>query len=508
MPGMMDTILNIGLTEATFPGMVTLGGARFAEDCRSRLRAMFVDIVGTPPPDDPWLQLLAAIKRVYHSLDNPRARNFRDWSGLDHALGTAVTIQSMVYGNRGVSSGTGVARSCDVNCGDRLLCGEYLPNEFNDSQSRGAAYVCAREDLNWIESRCNAFAGSYLLPQIAANISRLDIADQAGFFHHAANIFRKGHWEIAFCGEPWAIIADIVAAYLEGVIPDDTTFVDQTFNLQHHGGRLFDKHPLVKNEYSNETVLRGQLNANLNAASIEDLFVTVCLPSPCDTGLGFMFEPSEDVMGVWRRGVQMGLWKVRPQSGTEALTCTVKCEKLHQPHRCAPVKVGPFTVYAAGIHDLGTGDLDPFKTDTDSVLVLLSGDQLEWHCNAAEFTVLAEPLVDLGGVPEDWGDFIRKLFDLLVAGKRLLIACSKGHGRTGCCIASLIAFVESGERTPDPIAAVRQRHCREAVETRKQAEAVFAVRGEPLPTRYWPQFPERKNQVAYSHEASETEFAP
>ena len=414
----------------------------------------------------------------------------------------------MVYGNRGVSSGTGVARSCDVNCGDRLLCGEYLPNEFNDSQSRGAAYVCAREDLNWIESRCNAFAGSYLLPQIAANISRLDIADQAGFFHHAANIFRKGHWEIAFCGEPWAIIADIVAAYLEGVIPDDTTFVDQTFNLQHHGGRLFDKHPLVKNEYSNETVLRGQLNANLNAASIEDLFVTVCLPSPCDTGLGFMFEPSEDVMGVWRRGVQMGLWKVRPQSGTEALTCTVKCEKLHQPHRCAPVKVGPFTVYAAGIHDLGTGDLDPFKTDTDSVLVLLSGDQLEWHCNAAEFTVLAEPLVDLGGVPEDWGDFIRKLFDLLVAGKRLLIACSKGHGRTGCCIASLIAFVESGERTPDPIAAVRQRHCREAVETRKQAEAVFAVRGEPLPTRYWPQFPERKNQVAYSHEASETEFAP
>ena len=832
MPGMMDTILNIGLTKATYPGLVARGGAAFAADCRSRLRAMFLDIVGAEPPQDPWAQLLAAIRSVYLSWNNPRACDFRDWSGLDHSMGTAVTIQSMVYGNRGPGSGTGVARSCEVNTGDRILCGEYLPNaqgedvvagthtplqlsalqetlpvaykrlyeyayaledaqgtpveieftieegtlyllqyrkavlsptaaavravrlvsqdlisssvavtlltksqiehllrasrfdpetletakmehllgsglsastgvavgrvaftsaraiemvqqdgtpailvrcttdpsdlpgmlaasgivtevggftshgavvansqrkpavvgtgalnralvegewisidstgtvgfvlagklsctplihekevkkfltwvrlshwkktgcrsidpkwlshklglngafadfyltwamereamgselegaignlrrrvhgklasvmtcylaaaiirEFNDSQSRGAAYVCARDDLDWIESRCNAFSGTYQLPEVVEHISCLSVAEQAGFFHHAANIFRKGHWEIAFCGEPWAVIAEIVAAYLEGVIPDDTTFVDQAFNLQHHGGRLFDKHPLVKNEFSNETVLRGQLNANLNAASLADLFVTVCLPSPCDTGLGFMFEPAQEVMGVWRRGVEVGLWKVAPQAEAEARVCLLKCEKLHQPHRCDPVKVGPFTVYAAGIHDLGTSELEEFKSDTNSVLVLLSEDQLDWHCNSVDYTVLHQPMEDFGGVPENWKGFIQKLFDLLVGGKRVLIACSKGHGRTGCCIASLIAFIESGERTPDPLAAVRQRHCREAVETRKQAEAIFALRDEPLPTRYWPQFPERKNRVTTPVESwSDTEFAP
>ena len=115
MPGMMDTILNIGLTEATFPGIVTYGGEHFAENCRNRLHAMFDDIVGTAPPDDPWEQLLVAIKSVFHSWNNPHARIFREWSGLDHSYGTAVTIQSMVYGNRGLSSGTGVARSYDVN---------------------------------------------------------------------------------------------------------------------------------------------------------------------------------------------------------------------------------------------------------------------------------------------------------------------------------------------------------------------------------------------------------
>ena len=158
--------------------------------------------------------------------------------------------------------------------------------------------------------------------------------------------------------------------------------------------------------------------------------------------------------------------------------------------------------------DLADGDLEGFKSDSNSVLVLLSGDQIEWHCKAIEYTVLAKPLVDMGGVPDDWREFIQKLFDLLVIGKRLFIACSKGHGRTGCCLASLIAYVESGERTPDPIAAVRQRHCREAVETRSQAEAIFAMRNEPLPTRYWPQFPERRNKAVTTSANSETEFAP
>jgi protein-tyrosine phosphatase len=377
--------------------------------------------------------------------------------------------------------------------------------EFNDSETRGAAYVCARDDLDWIESRCDAFAGTYRLAETMETISRLDISDQAGFFRHAAAIFRKGHWEIAFCGEPWAIIADIVAAYLDGVIPDDTTFVDQTFNLQHHGGRLFDKHPLVKNEFSNETVLRGQLNENLTASSIEDLFETVCFSSSAE---GFQFAPSEEVMNIWKQGVKIGLWKERDKGDKDARVCRMATEKMHESHRGTPVNVGPFTVYAAGMHDIGKHDLDKFRTETNAVLVLLSDDRIEWHGNPTDYTILAKPLSDLGGVPDDWREFLLRLFDLLVAGKRLLIACSKGHGRTGCCIASLIALVESADRTPDPIAAVRQRHCIEAVETRKQAEAIFAIRNEPVPTRYWPQFPERKNRGATVPEPPEIEFAP
>ena len=214
-------------------------------------------------------------------------------------------------------------------------------------------------------------------------------------------------------------------------------------------------------------------------------------------------------MNVWRRGLKVGLWKERANNDTNAPDhMNVSCEKLHEPHRGAPVKIGPFTVYAAGMHDIGTDDLAVFRSDTDSVLVLLSNDQLEWHCTVSDYTVLAKPLADHGGVPEDWRAFIQKLFDLLVAGKRLLIACSKGHGRTGCCIASLIAYIESSERTPDPIAAVRVRHCSQAVESREQAEAIFALRNEQLPTRYWPQFPERKNKYISCSKTSQTEFAP
>jgi protein-tyrosine phosphatase len=214
-------------------------------------------------------------------------------------------------------------------------------------------------------------------------------------------------------------------------------------------------------------------------------------------------------MNVWRRGLKLGLWKERADNETNARDRTeVAYEKMHEPHRGAPVTIGPFTVYAAGLHDIGTDDLAMFRSETNSVLVLLSDDQIEWHCNPSEYTILAKPLADHGGVPDDWHAFIRKLFDLLVAGKRLLIACSKGHGRTGCCLASLIAYIESSERTPDPIAAVRVRHCTQAVESRKQAEAIFAIRNEPLPTRYWPQFPERKRKFRGHSGMAQTEFAP
>ena len=103
------------------------------------------------------------------------------------------------------------------------------------------------------------------------------------------------------------------------------------------------------------------------------------------------------------------------------------------------------------------------------------------------YQILAAPLADYGGVPVEWGNFLRKqVIPLLESGKRVLAFCMGSHGRTGCFLASLIAILEP--ETPDPIAAVRERHCPRAVESRAQAEAIFALRGESLPAKYEEEF--------------------
>lgn len=175
MPGMMDTILNLGLNDETVQGLARLSDPRFAYDSYRRFIQMFSDVVlgvehfhferlirackkrrqvtedteltatdwqdlsqafldlvlektGIPFPQDPYEQLKQAISAVFRSWNNERAKIYRKIHQIPDHLGTAVNIQSMVFGNRGQDSGTGVAFTRNPSTGENHLYGEYLLN--------------------------------------------------------------------------------------------------------------------------------------------------------------------------------------------------------------------------------------------------------------------------------------------------------------------------------------------------------------------------------------------
>ena len=174
MPGMMDTILNLGLNDSTVKGLASsTGNERFAYDSYRRFIQMFSDVaMGIPKvrfeslledmkdskgvtndtdlesedlkklvdlykevykedmgeefPQDPMKQLILSIEAVFASWNNPRAIVYRDLNDIPHDLGTAVNIQSMVFGNMGKRSGTGVAFTRNPADGENKLFGEFL----------------------------------------------------------------------------------------------------------------------------------------------------------------------------------------------------------------------------------------------------------------------------------------------------------------------------------------------------------------------------------------------
>ena len=176
MPGMMDTILNLGLNDVAVQGLARLtGNERFAYDSYRRFIQMFSDVVmeipkplfekvldeikeekgakfdtdltaedmkdvvarfkaiylekkGAEFPQDPKVQLMEAIKAVFRSWENPRAIIYRRLNDIPSDWGTAVNVQSMVFGNMGETSGTGVAFTRDPATGEKKLFGEYLIN--------------------------------------------------------------------------------------------------------------------------------------------------------------------------------------------------------------------------------------------------------------------------------------------------------------------------------------------------------------------------------------------
>jgi len=129
MPGMMDTILNLGLNASTVRGLANVAGQEFAQDCVRRFHEGYASVIGAGDvPDDPWQQLRAAVEAVFRSWNSDRARAYRARENIADDLGTAVTVQAMVFGNRGESSGTGVLFTRNPSTGENTPYGDVLFN--------------------------------------------------------------------------------------------------------------------------------------------------------------------------------------------------------------------------------------------------------------------------------------------------------------------------------------------------------------------------------------------
>ncbi|MCD6380776.1 MAG: pyruvate, phosphate dikinase, partial [Candidatus Odinarchaeota archaeon] len=195
MPGMMDTILNLGLNDETVEGLAKLtGNPRFAYDCYRRFIAMFSDIVlgidrrkfeeileevkkekgvkydaeldteslkklvekykklvkeelGRGFPQDPKEQLFMAIKAVFNSWNNKRAITYREKFGIPHDMGTACNVQMMAFGNFGWDSGTGVMFTRNPSTGENKPYGEILLNAQGEDVVAGIRTPFKLEDL-------------------------------------------------------------------------------------------------------------------------------------------------------------------------------------------------------------------------------------------------------------------------------------------------------------------------------------------------------------------------
>src|SRR4051794_6309443 len=127
MPGMMDTILNLGLNDETEAGLARASGdAAFAADCHARFRTIYRDVVGVDAPSDLWEQLRGAVEAVFRSWNSERARAYRAVKRIPESLGTGVTVQAMVFGNLGDSSATGVLFTRNPATSEHELYGDVL----------------------------------------------------------------------------------------------------------------------------------------------------------------------------------------------------------------------------------------------------------------------------------------------------------------------------------------------------------------------------------------------
>jgi pyruvate, orthophosphate dikinase len=128
MPGMMDSILNLGLNAATTRGLAErTGDPGFADDCHRRFVDMFTSTVGgTEVPADPRVQLRAAVEGVFRSWNSERARAYRKRERISDDMGTAVTVQAMVFGNWDADSVTGVLFTRNPATGEPVLYGDVL----------------------------------------------------------------------------------------------------------------------------------------------------------------------------------------------------------------------------------------------------------------------------------------------------------------------------------------------------------------------------------------------
>jgi pyruvate,orthophosphate dikinase len=152
MPGMMETILNLGLNDTTAAGLAAVSGSEmFSANCRARFEAQYRDVVGVDEvPSDPWAQLRGAIEAVFRSWTSEKARTYRRVEGIPEDLGTAVTVQAMVFGNRSIDSGTGVLFTRDPATGEDVLYGDVMFNAQGEDVVAGTHHT---EPVSCLDTR-------------------------------------------------------------------------------------------------------------------------------------------------------------------------------------------------------------------------------------------------------------------------------------------------------------------------------------------------------------------
>jgi pyruvate,orthophosphate dikinase len=141
MPGMMDTLLNVGMSDAIEQAIAdSTGDPAHSADIRRRFTRQYREIVGRDAPAEPIDQLTGAIHAVFDSWESERAVSYRRDRHLDDRMGTAVVVQAMVFGNFDDRSGTGVLFTRDPLTGSRKMFGEWLP------RGQGEDVVSGRHD--------------------------------------------------------------------------------------------------------------------------------------------------------------------------------------------------------------------------------------------------------------------------------------------------------------------------------------------------------------------------
>ena len=158
MPGMMDTILNVGLNDETERGLAAASGdAAFARDCHRRLFEMFTKTVGVAAvPSDPWRQLREGAEAVFRSWNSERARAYRSRERIPEDLGTAVTVQAMVFGNLGAESASGVMFTRNPATGEPGIYGDVLFSSQGEDVVAGGHQT---QPLGALDHRLPAAAG-------------------------------------------------------------------------------------------------------------------------------------------------------------------------------------------------------------------------------------------------------------------------------------------------------------------------------------------------------------
>jgi pyruvate, orthophosphate dikinase len=230
MPGMMDTVLNLGLTAAATEGIAAMtGNRRFALDARRRFLQMFGDVVSGVPrakfedvlsaaktdagvsldtglnehalecvvadfldvyrdgtghefPDDPWKQLEAAITAVFDSWEGERAVKYRKIHGITGLAGTAVNVQAMVFGNLGETSGTGVAFTRSPSTGEDSFYGEFLMNAQGEDVVAGIRTPAKINELAQLQPKAYEELSSYrkLLERHYRDVQDMEFTIEAG----------------------------------------------------------------------------------------------------------------------------------------------------------------------------------------------------------------------------------------------------------------------------------------------------------------------------------------